>query len=222
MNNPYWETLRSSWPRDEIMWKWKRKFQPGLLSVPHELLGVIPRDQVKDRWDICREYAWSIPDPISLEFVASHLGARAIEIGAGTGYYASMLAQHGTHVICYDSHPPQRSTENWWCSPAGSKRLLGQLRPVYQEVYWGGPGKAAHYTYPLFLCWPPMSGMAYKTLKAYAGNKLVYIGEGNGGCTADEAFFELLDRRWNEIDSHQPVQWSGIHDEITVYERKRN
>jgi hypothetical protein len=66
-----------------------------------------------------------------------------------------------------------------------------------------------------------MSDMAYKALKAYTGNKLVYIGENGGGCTADDAFFALLEEKWEEIDEHQPVQWSGIHDWITVYERRQ-
>lgn len=218
--NPYWERLQN-WPGDDMSWDGRRR--PSLSSVPYENPDSTPR---QTRWEMCSQYAYSIPDPASVEFVAKHLGSRAVEIGAGTGYYASMLARIGTQVICYDSDPPHRSTQNHWFSPRKPANqwqmygdLAGFLRPVYQEVYYGGPGKAARYTCPLFLCWPPMSSMAYKALKCYAGSKLVYIGEGGGGCTADEAFFALLDKQWHEVDEHTPVQWSCIHDYITVYER---
>ena len=42
----------------------------------------------------------------------------------------------------------------------------------------------------------------------------------DGGCTGDEDFHTLLDEEWTEIACHRPIQWWGIHDDITVFERK--
>lgn len=222
VNNPYYEELTERWPCDEIAWEFHRRWQPSFLSVPYDQLASTPRDQVKDHHDLCRQYSWSIPDPASLEFVSRYLGRTAVEIGAGTGYYASMLAQLGTYVTCYDQHPPHRSGKNHWHSPRVNRygELTGETRPVYCGVYHGNHNKTARYDCPLFLCWPPYGdSMAYKALKAYAGKRLVYIGEGPGGCTADDNFFALLDREWEQIDEHTPLQWSCTHDYITVYDR---
>jgi len=221
--NPYYEEMLR-WPRDEIAWTYDHRWEPATLSVPYHLLSIIPREQIRERTDLCIQYSWSIPDPASLAFVASHLGRMAVEIGAGTGYYASLLAKLGTYVICYDKCPPHRSGGNFWHSPRHRDEdiLTWETRSVYHGVYHGDHNKAARYTCPLFLCWPPYAqDMAYKTLKAYAGTRLVYVGEGPGGCTADDNFFALLDREWEQIAEHRPLQWSGIHDWITVYDRVR-
>lgn len=217
--NPYWDEVQK-WPRDESDWKYYNVWRPD----PYPWRGDnIPMKNGKPirRDDLCIQYAWSIPDPVSLEFVSEHLGEKAVEIGAGVGYWGYCLAQLGTHVICYDIAPPHRTSTNFYHSPRIERRghLTGQLRSVWREVYYGNHNKTAHYTYPLFLCWPPMTSMATKALKAYRGNKLIYIGEDGGGCTAEDSFFLLLAKHWHVVDMHMPVQWSGIHDCIYVYER---
>lgn len=226
MNNPYWEEVQQ-FPRDEITWKYYHRWEPQWMSVSWELLSclkVSEREQIKYRDDLCMRYAWAIPDPDSLAFVSKHLGTSAIEIGAGAGYWAYCLAQLGTYVVCYDIAPPQWCTNNHYHSPRQGRHqpLSGEKRAVWYNVYHGTHTKAAHYTFPLFLCWPPYeSAMAAKALKAYQGKKLVYIGESAGGCTADDAFFARLQNHWDLVDSHTPTQWHGIHDEIEVYVRKR-
>lgn len=168
-------------------------------------------------------YAWAVPDPHSLAFVASHLGKSALEIGAGSGYWAYCLAQLGTFLTCYDVAPPQLCADNHYHSPRKGRYqpLSGERRDVWYHVYKGNHNKTARYDYPLFLCWPPYEdSMAAKALKAYRGKKLVYIGESEGGCTADDAFFAILSKRWELIDMHRPVQWHGIHDLIEVYVRR--
>ena len=37
--------------------------------------------------------------------------------------------------------------------------------------------------------------------------------------TGDEQMRLILDTEWTEVDSRQPVQWWGVHDRVTVYER---
>jgi hypothetical protein len=56
-------------------------------------------------------------------------------------------------------------------------------------------------------------------LDHYIGNRIIHIGE-HFGCTADDEFFERLESGWDEVASHRPIQWFGMHDYITVYERK--
>lgn len=75
----------------------------------------------------------------------------------------------------------------------------------------------------LFLCWPPYDkDFAYNVLKAYQGNTLIYVGEGEGGCTGDDNFFKLLEKEWEEVAYDDGfTSWSGIHDQLIIYRRKK-
>ena len=66
-----------------------------------------------------------------------------------------------------------------------------------------------------------MSSMAAESLATYKGDCLVYVGEGFGGCTADDDFFMSLDDGWELVKEIQILQWFGMHDTMMVYERKR-
>lgn len=215
-DNPYWDILRTV-PGDAIHWKYGHRWAPDSTAL---LLS----ERRLSRHDLCGKYAWAIPDPAALAFVAEHCSPRAIEIGAGTGYWAWQLSQLGVDIVVYDKAPPQLVTSNHWHSPRDDKRgkLSGETRTVFFAVRKGTHTVLAKHTdRTLFLCWTPYNtNMAFDCLKNYQGKRLVFIGESEGGCTGDDAFFELLDKEWEEIASHQIVQWSGLHDSIAVYERK--
>lgn len=93
----------------------------------------------------------------------------------------------------------------------------------YHPVIQGGTGAVA---YPenegraLFLCWPPYDrDMAVETLRAYPGDMLIYIGEGEGGCTGNDDFWQLLAKEW-EWGAGGPLhQWWGLHDHLETYRR---
>lgn len=220
IKNPYWDIVQT-FPGDRIERDYHHRWVPN--PYPWGEDRPLVDGTYVGRNELCGTYAWSIPDPDSLQFVARVLGDSAVEIGAGTGYYASLLAQMGVDIICYDLYPPQHTGQNHYHSPRNKKQdgLLGITREVFFDVRAGNHLMAAeHSDRTLFLCWPPYEDqMAYHTLQAYQGQRFVYIGEGEGGCTGDDAFFALLDEAWHLVESHTPVQWSGIHDVIEVYER---
>lgn len=60
--------------------------------------------------------------------------------------------------------------------------------------------------------------MAHRALAAYAGSTVIYIGEGHGGCTANDAFFDAL-AHWTVEREVELPQWWGVHDALTVYRR---
>lgn len=176
-------------------------------------------DMGVDRWlkaragreEFCHRYAWAIPDDKALDLMAQH--KRIVEIGAGTGYWASLLAARGVDIVAYDIAPPPTSEErNHWHSGAR----------VHHPVMAGGPDvAAAHPGCALFLCWPPYdSPMAADCLRAYRGRFVIYVGEGTGGCTADDTFHEMLDKEWGEVVVHRLPQWPGIHDTLAIYARR--
>lgn len=101
----------------------------------------------------------------------------------------------------------------------------GARRPTFHTVTQGSTeALAMHPDRALMLCWPPYGKeLAVEALMQYLGDTVVYIGEGAGGCCADDAFFSLLEHRFEEVAFlNDHTQWSGIHDYITIYRRKRS
>lgn len=168
------------------------------------------------RASLVRRYSWAIPSPDALLFVAQHAsGAGLVEIGAGTGYWAHLLSELGVPVLAFDEAPPRKGhRDNHWHqnTPALFPVTIGNTRTALDH-----PDRS------LFLCWPPYaSSMAAMALGDYAeagGTRLIYIGEDEGGCTADPDFFSALYAGWTRVAEHALPQWSGMHDQIQVWDR---
>ena len=135
-----------------------------------------------------------------------------VEIGAGTGYWAALVKQAGGDIIAFDPHPP---------------RVNYEKNPYHQRTATFFPVKRGSYNQAknrpdrtLFMCWPPYnSSIAYRTLREYTGSTLIFVGEGEGGCTGNDDFFKLLEYEFNIIEEVDIPQWYGIHDRMMVFER---
>jgi hypothetical protein len=101
--------------------------------------------------------------------------------------------------------------------------IPGHRRTIFFPVQRGSFEKLTeHRNRALLLSWPPYDdSFAYEVLEAFPGDTLFYIGEGDGGCTGDDAFFHLLYEDWEEVDyCRDHISWSGIRDHLTMYRRK--
>jgi hypothetical protein len=157
-----------------------------------------------------RRFAWAVPTDEALQAIAKF--SPIVEIGAGTGYWAWLLRRdYNVDILPYDHEPPQNSTENHY-------RHTRTFVPVLK----GGPRKAKQFPqHALFLCWPPYrTSMADDCVRLYAGKHVIYIGEGHGGCNANDAFFERLEKDFEKIDDIAIPQWNGLHDALTIWKRK--
>lgn len=104
-----------------------------------------------------------------------------VEIGAGSGHWQRALASAGVDVLSFDNG----STD----AP-----LVGH---TVGQVYFGDETEIKkHPRRALLLVYPPPGPMATKCLDLYAGDVLVYVGEGRGGVNADAPFFDALSRGW--------------------------
>lgn len=223
LHNPYWDAVKSL-PGEETLLE-EGRWKPVQTTYDERNHRVL-----EHRETLTSQYAWSIPDPSSLAFVAYYLGSHAIELGAGTGYWAMLLDQLGVNIIAFDQRPPYLVGNNWYHSPsiprngpvAPERKLLHKKRDIFFNVRRGTPKMLTRTAYAhrtLFLCWPPhQQPMAAKSLKAYLGRRIVYIGPPRW--TADPTFFEAIARDWREIASHCPESWYAIEDDIKVYERR--
>jgi hypothetical protein len=175
--------------------------------MPQRMRSVIKlREQ---RAAFIKEYSWAIPSQEALSVISQY--SPLIEIGAGTGYWCKLLQDAEVDIVAYDSKPPCKGYN------------VFHNTTTHTKVQKGGPPiiKQVSRERTLFLCWPPYgSDMAFQCLANYRGRYLIYIGEGYGGCTANDIFHEKLEEEWREIECIDIPQWLYIHDRLIVYERK--
>lgn len=159
---------------------------------------------------LTRKYSWAIPNEEALATVAE--AGPIVEIGAGTGYWAALMRARGADVIAYDKHPME----------SGGNHYHPASRESWTKVEYGDESAAGkHPDRTLLLSWPVYDEpVALNALTAFKGNRVVYIGEGWGGCTGDNKFHTMLDQHWKLEKSVDIPQWDGIHDWLRVYTRK--
>lgn len=91
-----------------------------------------------------------------------------VEIGAGTGYWASKLRAAGVDVIAFDQAPPDGDAPNRYHAPS----------PTWTAVLAGDQTVlAAHSNRALFVCWPPLFSSLGDCLSHYTGNTVARIGD---------------------------------------------
>lgn len=183
------------------------KTEYGNIWNPHveHLQALRDFDNFNQRSAFTHRFAWSIPD-VQYGLAIRKLNVPIIEIGAGTGYWAWWLKQFGIDIIAYDTEP----YKNHYVDAQWTDVLKGSYRHM-----------AKHRERSLMMCWPPYDEpLAYNALQFYTGEYLVYVGEGEDGCTADHNFYDLLSREWEEVYRKYAVNWSGIHSHNCIYRRK--
>lgn len=76
----------------------------------------------------------------------------------------------------------------------------------------------------VFMSWPPYDTPdAYNALTAIIASKVqyfIYCGEYEDGCTADDSFFELLKRAFDQLEFMIHGKKYGIYDSIAIYKKK--
>jgi hypothetical protein len=152
-------------------------------------------------------FAFAIPNDKALDTLAKH--APLIEIGAGTGYWTSLLRKRGVNILAYDIAPPLDGKNNFHPEMQFSEVLSGS-----HEIL------ANHSDRTLFLCWPPyQTPMAVNCLNSFRGKTMVYIGEPSGGCTANDRFFDIISKNWRCIKTIEIPKWIKIRDKMFVFRR---
>lgn len=158
-------------------------------------------------------YAYAVPsEQIGQEFQQRGI-TRIVEMGSGTGYWKKFLQQFGVRVMAFDESPYHNHYT------AFRHALVHKRGAAWfaQNSARYGLNRAA-----LLLVWPPYDDpMAYNCLRAYQGDTLIYVGEGSGGCTGDDAFHALLEAEWEQVwCNYECANWPGIHSHEMIYRRK--
>lgn len=180
----------------------------SVASFARQIHGPFSADPMIAAFDARRrlipQYAWAIPTDEAIEMIANL--SPIIELGAGTGYWASLIEDAGGEIACFDDH-------SWKAQIGTHHEVLPGDHTVLEAAPWVD-------AMTLMLCWPPYATpMAADCLRTFRGSQLVYVGECGGGCTGDDVFHEMLQAGWEMTESQPLPQWPGIHDELMVYRR---
>jgi hypothetical protein len=168
---------------------------------------VIEAERAQSQFDRRRafvaSYAWAVPTPEAVELIASALaGRRVLEVCAGNGLWAMLLADAGLEVIATDGAIP------------------GQVRHFeVRQVEALAAVQAYRCCEALMLCWPPFKdACAVRALRAFEGDRVLYVGDAR--FTADRDFHDELDAHWRLVDEVPLPSWPGTRDAARVFERK--
>jgi hypothetical protein len=204
--NPYWDVL-SEFAREQARHPWDQGMFVGGYDTPRD------REAALSRHDLTSRFAWTVTDPDTVAFVVEHAGPRVIDPLAGSGYWAWLLRQHGADVAASDLNPPGENTKNQWHRGETTHTEVVAADAVDAVTVLGDDRV-------LLLSWPPYDDpIGANALAAYLGPRVIYIGEGESGCCGDDDMCSAIRTGWHEVAEHRPVQWYGMHDYVTVYER---
>jgi hypothetical protein len=195
-----------------------------------------PEGWDRDAW-IAR-YAFAVPTEEALRTVADASPGGVVEVGAGTGWWAHLLAERGVDVVAFDADPPPSPTSKWFAGSA-PWHPVGRAD---ESVVADHPGRT------LLLVWPTRNedwgGDAVARFAAAGGERLAYAGEAVGGRTGDDRLHALLgdlDRcwrcaygvedalcvcgvrpLWRRTATVELPHWDGYGDDLHLYERDRD
>lgn len=157
-------------------------------------------------------YSWAIPSLEALEKISEFVGSNHVtEVGAGLGLWARLLSDMGVQITAFDIRSKQ---ENWV-----SSQREPWLCPVMCRDQDDLISKARNVDV-LMLVWPCYDEpWAHDYLSAFNPKKVIYIGEGFGGCTADDQFHRVLFENYEYTEVRIP-QWDRIHDSVHLCTRK--
>lgn len=141
---------------------------------------------------------------------------KVLEVCAGKGWLSKLLKDAGVDLISTDNYSwDERSRFTPWKDKFTDVIQLDALEAMDQ--------------YPdsdvIILSWPEyLSPLAAFVLNRCIERNipLIYIGEWQGGCTANDEFFDIIDEECDCIVlSNHYIPFDGIHDNIYIVSKKK-
>jgi hypothetical protein len=170
--------------------------------------------EFKRKLEFNKNYGWSVPVENAIKEIKKFISGRnVLEVGSGLGLWAKLLIRAGVHMTPtdnYKSHGTEEALNDKWKQFTHVEKIKGEEAV---EKY------SDHSV--LFFSWPPYDNpLAYKALKKFKGDSVIYIGENRGGCTAGNSFYDELENRFSLVGKFSIPRWEGIYDFIGFWNRK--
>lgn len=130
--------------------------------------------------ELCQKYAWAVPDNRAIK-ILKHFSP-LVEIGAGKGYWTSLLREAGVDIIAFDKFlgtkvgkSKSNDKNNWTEVLHGDPSLLLSSKSNKKTKDNTQPSLNNR---TLFLCYPDEAeSMAATCLENYQGEYIVHVGE---------------------------------------------
>lgn len=184
---------------------------PSGIDNPYWDLTRHPQFHGSNGLDLWKEFCWGIvPSSDDAKKIAEF--SPLVEIGAGSGYWAYLISQHGATIHAYDKFIPKTAETKW-------------ARKLWYDVKQGGPEVAREYTDPwtLLLIRPPSdehAPMAKEILKNFKGKRFIYAGEVCGS-NANKSFFDYLYGNFTQAYSRKLESTGQFDNFLKVFTRRK-
>ena len=175
-------------------------------------------EQIARRQSFIKKFSYAVPTELAINKIIDFSAGSIVEIGAGKGLWAYLIELAGGKIRATDLHTSENRILD-----SNPYPLLCEAKTTWTNVQQTDAAQAVTNTIEqtLLTIWPCYKGAwAGRALQAFAGQRIIYIGEGEGGCTADDEFHNILKEKWNLIDDIAIPQWPAIHDSMYLYSRK--
>jgi hypothetical protein len=208
-----YQTSRASNRKPQL----QQKIRFGDLDGALELLGEIaPNSLLESRDDAAKgnfisNYSYAVPTTDAITEISRFFQDKGpiLEVSAGLGLWSALLQLAGLDMIPSDAFASDGLEEAKESDTFTSVTHMDSIEAIHLNK-----------TPCLFICWPTYNDpFAFESLKAFEGEYLLYIGE-HYGCCADDHFFELLEKEWEEVTEIAHKRWRFAADSITIYQRK--
>lgn len=158
-----------------------------------------------------KRISWCLVNKLWTKDLATYIGTgKVVELYAGKGLIAKQLKEFGVDITSYDDFSWNMTNETF------TKVLMKDSRDALK----GYLNNTIDY---VLMSWIPYEDETcievLKILKETQPKcKIIYIGEGYGGCNACDKFFDMLDLIYSSELNNNFQHFSGIYDEIYLGE----
>ena len=154
-------------------------------------------------WNI---FGFAILNRATVEFLRNH--APMAEAGSGAGYWARELQDAGIDVAATGPSPEER-----W---PGGETWTEVERLTAAEALAKYPERN------MLICWPDRTGSwPEEALRQFSGDRALYAGEPQGGCTGTPGMFREIQESYLTSDQHDIPRFAGNGDRLYVMRRNK-
>ena len=155
--------------------------------------------------EVLRRYGFAVPTDAALDAIVACSPRGVLELGAGTGHWAALLARRGVDVVAYDVAPPPSPANAWFAGVQPWHHVHPGDERVVEECAERS----------LLLVWPTRNETwasdAVDRYHAAGGHHVVFVGEGPGGRTGDSGFHARLGETAGVHRVHLRCRRHGLH-----------
>ena len=160
-------------------------------------------------------FSYAVPTKEAIYKIISFAnGGTILEVGAGRGLWAHLINLTTGAKTCIPTDSCANEFNEFIAVKGGTNWCGITVIPGLDAV------KSNRGANVLMSIWPYMDEWSGEALVEFQGNKFIFVGEHEGGCTGGDNMFEELDKNWELIESVGIPQWDDMHDEMWLYERK--